>query len=293
MIQQLQAEEKFSYHQIYRKDSLFKHWLSILSQNREYIQTDPVSVWHSSQRVIERLRGEHEDRDEMIEFLVDDMLGKFDRNMVVATMCVTFTRLANATEEGKEDEAHPNDPICVAIFRYFEKESLFISLLQEMRSKQFGNDGNKVVLTPSDPLMQTPTTEDLPQAIQAEMQDMHQMVMQWTEPLSMCMKAEIFSRWNSLWQSICFDPELFAELKKVNPKSNKNKWNTNLKMVCNVLGLFKAELGLDITIQKLNNTLFKNNHSSYISNYAVKDGSDAALSKEQLSRVKSILAEKA
>lgn len=291
MIQQLSTEERSSYHQIYRKDSLFSHWFSILSLNRTHIQCDPVSIWYSSQRVIDALRQVQEERHEMVEYLIDEMLSAHERNMVVATMCIVLTRLANAAEEGREEESHPNDPICVAIYRYFCNDPLFIGLLEKMKSKRTDNYGKKVVLTPNDPLTHESTTDDLPSAILTQMECMYQQVIQWTNPLTKLMKEDSYVRWCSMWQSICFDHELFELMKVVNPR--QNQWGGNQKLVCNVLGLFNAQLNLRVPIQQLNSCLFTQNKSSYISNYKPQKGSDSVLTRELQNKICSFIAKTA
>jgi hypothetical protein len=90
-----------------------------------------------------------------------------------------------------------------------------------------------------------------------------------------------------MWQSICFDHELFELMKVVNPR--QNKWGGNQKLVCNVLGLFNAQLDLRVPIQQLNSCLFTQNKSSYISNYKPQKGSDSVLTRELLNKISSFI----
>lgn len=289
MIQKLSTEEKNSYHNIYRKDDLFRHWFSILSKNREHFSIDPVTIWHASQNVIDQLRKDQEDRAEMVEYIIDGMHGSFERNSVIAIMCVVFTRLANATEKGKEYDEHPNDAICFAIYRYYINDSLFLGLLQKFESKQLDNYGRKVVLTPHDPLTYEPELKDLPSILLEEMEKMHEIVISKTLKLNSLLSQENWEKWQAIWRMICNDKDMFELLKEVTPR--KNEWGINLKLVCNVLGVFNEQLMLNIAIQKLNATLFTTKKSSYISNYKPHNGTDSVLTKETLTKIEKIISQ--
>lgn len=289
MIQTLSKEERQSYHNLYRKDDLFKHWFSILSINREHFSIDPVTIWHASQNVIDQLRKDQLDRAEMVEYIIDGMHESFESNSVVVTMCVVFTRLANATEMGKEDEKHPNDPICVAIYRYYINDALFQGLLQKLRSKKIDNYGRKVELTPHDPLTHQSTLEDVSSIVRSEMDNMFERVISNTQKLEVLLSGDNWDRWIAIWDIICHDTEFLELLKKVTPRNNE--WELNQKFVCNVLGVFNKELKLHVATLKLNNTLFNNNKSSYINNYLPHNNSDSVLTNELLTKIKNIIAQ--
>lgn len=289
MIQTLSKEERQSYHNLYRKDDLFKHWFSILSINREHFSIDPVTIWHASQNVIDQLRKDQLDRAEMVEYIIDGMHESFESNSVVVTMCVVFTRLANATEKGKEYEEHPNDPICVAIYRYYINDALFQGLLQKMTRKNIDNYGRKVELMPHDPLTYEPKQKDLPTILLEEMEEMYETVISKTQKLNALLSQENREKWQAIWKVICYDKEMFELLKDVMPR--KNEWGINLKLVCNVLGVFNEQLMLNIAIQKFNSTLFTTRKSSYISNYKPHNGTDSVLTKETLAKIEEIISQ--
>lgn len=288
MIKNLKDKEKQDFHNIYRKNELFKHWFTILSLNRKFISTDPVSIWHASESVIEELRNDKGDRAEMIEYLIDDMLEKYDYNTITATMCVVLTRLANATEPGMEEDEHPNDSICIAIYRYYMGNPLFLGFLDKFESKQTDNYGKKVVFTPDDPLRYTHTLEDISSVLTEQMESTYQKIIDKTKPLRMVFGSENWEIWDKMWHVICFNKEWLDVLQKVSP--NKNEWNLNQKFVCNVLGLFN-QFKIHTKVKTLNDTLFTNNKYSYINNYMPGAGNSTELSKDTMVKIETILSE--
>ena len=277
MIKQLTETEKPTLFALYRRDSLFKHWFSILSLNSVHIKLDPVSLWLASEKVIGILRDDDYERAEMVEYIIDDLLSKHNRNQVAAVMCVVLTRLANATEKGHEQEDHPNDSICVAIYRYFINDQLFVGLLAKFRGKQTDNYGRKVVIEPSDPLANEGLSCDTDEVLMLEMDKMIILILEKTSTLKPLYKDN-WERWELLWRRLCSDAVILKTLKEVSPR--RNDWEINQKMVCNVIGVFLSKLKLDIPVQKINTMLSTKKLSSYISNYSPGNGSDTSLTKE-------------
>ena len=79
------------------------------------------------------------------------------------------------------------------------------------------------------------------------------------------------------------DTELFSLLKEINP--NRNDWELNQKMICNVVGLCVNQKILETSVSSLNKALTAKQVSSYISQPKDFGGSNTVFTKEQCDKV--------
>ena len=63
----------------------------------------------------------------------------------------------------------------------------------------------------------------------------------------------------------------------------------NMKMVLNVIGLFKSVTKLDVSNNSINEQLSEKNLRTYIAQHADFDGTNSAFTREQHARMKTII----
>ena len=240
---------------------------------------DAISVWYNAGQVLQRLRSVMNHRDTEINFLIDEMERDNDAKVLTPVMFLVFIRLANAAETGTERIS--NDPICMAILKIHGNDKLFLKLMEMFFRNKTGNDGKKVVITPSDPMKQEMTLDDMDDISKGEVQAYVNKVMEKTQGLKMYFKD--WNEWEKLWESICMDVELLNLLKKKSPRTEA--CNMNMKMVCNVVGMYAGAKLKDVATTSLNDAFRENNMRSYINNHCAYNTPDTALSKEQHERI--------
>lgn len=282
----LNDEERRTCHNHFRKNDLFRHWHPILSEIEGITEVDAVSVWYNADVVLKNLRACIEYRDEELNFIHSEIIRKQKKEQVSAIMAVVLTRLMNATEEGHEDEDIPNDVICNAILKKHHEDVLFDKMMNVFFRRNIGNDGKKVVITPSDPMTQNTSLDDMDDVAKEEMMAYVEKVMDLTRPLNIYLKDR-WVGWQPLWTNVCMDAELLHLLKEVIP--NRNDWGLNQKMICNVVGICVNRGMIEASINALNKALTTKQVSSYIRNPKDYDGSDSAFTKEQYEKVESMV----
>lgn len=281
-IKVLSDEERRKCHAFFRSNDLFRHWMPILSEiEGELTKMDAISIWYNADKILVGLRSCQEFRDEEVEFIHSEISRKQRKEVVSAIMAVVLTRLMNATQEGHEEEYIPNDAMSNAILKRHYEDTFFSKLMDVFLKRDKGNDGNKVVITPSDPMTQNTSLDDMDDVAKEEIERKVNKVMELTHGLNIYFYH--WEKWKELWRSICMDAELNALLEKISP--NKNDWGINQKMICNVTGMYVDQLNLDVAITKINNALSSRNLSSYISQPKDFGGSNSALNHEQYNRI--------
>lgn len=283
----LNAEERRTCHNHFRKNDLFRHWHPILSEAEgSMMDMDAISVWYNADRVLKHLRACVDYRDEELNFIHSEICRNNKKENVSAIMAVVLTRLMNATQEGHEEEDIPNDVICKAILKKHHTDIFFERLIAVFFRRNIGNDGHKVVIKQTDPMTQETTFDDMDEASKSEMLGYIEKVMELTQGLNLYMKDN-WENWKLLWTDICMDVELLNLLKVSNP--NRNDWGLNQKMICNVVGLCLNEGKMEASINSLNKALTQKQVSSYISQPRDFDGSNSAFNKEQCDKVLAII----
>ena len=101
----------------------------------------------------------------------------------VTVMCVLMTRLMNAVEEGHEEEDFENRPMCVAIANILRNHPHFQLLNERFFKRKLGNDGKKIVITPSDPMHMEELLENMDEVARKEVEKMQQTLMEKTAGL--------------------------------------------------------------------------------------------------------------
>lgn len=285
-IKTLNDEERRNCHQLFRNNDLFRHWHPILSEiEQKFTKMDAISVWHNADVVLRRLRSVTEFRDEELNFIHSEISRNNAKEVVSTIMAVVLTRLMNATEEGHEEEDMPNDLICNAILKKHYEDTFFDKIMTVFFKRNIGNDGKKVVITPSDPMTQNTLLDDMDDIAKKEINDYVNRVMEVTGGLKVYIKD--WNEWENLWKSICLDIELLALLKDISPRGSE--WGFNQKMVCNVIGMYVGAKSSDISITSINNALGTKNLRIYISNHCAHKSDSSPLSKEQHDKILKII----
>ena len=308
MISLLSDIERQSLHHRYRNSDLFRQWSAILCQlERDAGEMDAVSLWYLAEKCLNRLRDIQRYRDEEIPYIYNDLIsecsvfskgkGVINRSpeaaerSAVVVMCVMLTSLMNAVEKGHEYEDFDNKAMCVAIDRLLQNHPYYTMLMNVFFNRDTGNDGNKVVITPSDPMENSAILGSMDEIAKQDMEAMKTRVLELTQKLKVYFKDK-WNAWVSIWDEICKNTELMQLLSSVDPK--RNAWGLNEKMICNVLGIF-LELNKDIelAISSANNSLApKKNRRDYITSHGRNGGSSAVFSEEQHTRIENIIKNK-
>lgn len=307
MLELLSVTEQCRLHHRYRNSDLFRQWSGILCQlEREAGEMDAINLWHLAEKCLQRLRDLTQYRDEDIPYIYNDLITlcavfqkdgktiersteKAERS-AVTVMCVMLTSLMNAVEKGHETEDFDNKAMCVAIDRLLQRNTYYTMLMNAFFSRETGNDGKKVVITPCDPMAAASVLESMDEAAKQEMADMKRRVLEITSGLRVYFKQD-WDVWTSVWNDICLDVELMQLLSSENPR--KNAWGLNEKMICNVIGMFWEAFEYTHPIIKINGALSPTkNRRDYISNHGKNGGSSAVFSDEQHTKVENIIISK-
>ena len=305
MSRQLNSEERQQLHHRYRKNDLFRHWSPILCQLEwEQQELDVNTIWWESEKLLQQLRQEQEARDEMIPYLFKSLIVElktieYDGKATlirtdeqaelsaVTVMCVLMTRLMNAVEEGHEEEDFENLPMCVAIANILRNHPHFQLLNERFFKRKLGNDGKKIVITPSDPMEEL--LEDMDEVARKEVEKMQQTLMDKTAGLKPLF-GDYWDSWQHLCKLVCMDLELLEKLKVVNP--GNNDWGMNQKLICNIIGLFRDAMGIKVSWNAVNTALSEKQLRSYLRNHTDYRGSDADLNAEQHRRIVAMIPKK-
>lgn len=289
-IEKLSNKERWDYHANYRSYKLFVQWERIHNSRYEerYTMIDTTSLWKYSSKVLQELRYTTHDRAEMVMFLIDEMeRTNPNKRQVETVMAIVFTQLANAQEEGRTHETHPNDEMCRAITRRFYKPgSFFKHLIESLRKLDKDDLGRDIIIPPHDPMIEEVTIEDVPKTMQEEIDRKLQNVLDKTDGMKPYFGSE-WSKWEKLWTQILMNEELFFLFDDVNP--TRNEWGVNLKMILNVVGLFNTERNINAHIKNLNDCLGISDRRKYISHCQDTQPSICALSQEQIKRIKAMI----
>lgn len=287
-IKRLTDEERRTCHGLFRRNDLFRHWIPILSEiEKDVTHTDAISLWYNANEVLRLLRAEAAFRDEQIVFIHSEMARSGGGHCLTCIMAIVLTCLMNAAEEGHEEEDMPNDAVCIAIMRIYEGDKLFDALLEEFFRRRIGNDGKRVVITPSDPMTQSTSLDDMDMVAKREVETYRDKVLELTKGL----RAHFtdWDSWQGLWTQICMDAELVNLLKKIEPRNND--WGLNQKMICNVTGIFNEVCRISAPIKAVNGALSAKQLSSYIANHRSFGTNDTAVSQEQHGKIKRLIKE--
>ncbi|MBQ6190662.1 MAG: hypothetical protein IJK45_10915 [Bacteroidaceae bacterium] len=282
----LNDEERKAFYHRYCKNDLFRQWSPILAQmEREYGGMDAATLWYHAEQMLNILRETKDYRDALIPELYNNMLKASNELTAVSIITLAYTRIMNAVEAGHETETFPNRPMCMAIVNLLRDNKVFLAMTDAFFKHEKGNDGCKVVIVPSDPMMATLTIDDLDQEAQQEVEKMKKIVLDKTKGLRQHFDNH-WEQWQKLWDRILLDTQLFNLLCKDEPRVND--WKINKKMVCNVVGMFNEQMDIKESISKLSSTISTTNVRSYISN--PRDaGTDSAFNKEQYEQIRNMI----
>lgn len=290
----LSTEEQNTLHHRYRNSDLFRQWSPILCKLEwERNELDVISIWWETERCLQALRDEKDNRDEMIPFLLKQLLKDYrtfeegDRVTqrtalqaeltAVTVMCVLLFRLLNTVEKGHEEEAFDNRAICVAITNLIRNHPYFKELSDNFFKRDKDNNGKKVVITANDPMLVATPMEDMDEKAREEIEQTKQKILELTAGLKACLMDQ-WDNWARLVDMVCLDVQLLNLMKDVKP--NNNDWQMNQRLVCNLIGMFKQKKNIVASVRSINETLSKKQLSSYIRNHADYEGNDSSLSKE-------------
>lgn len=304
MSRRLSSEEQQQLYHRYRKSDLFRQWSPILCQLEcEQQELDVVTIWWETEKLLQQLRQEQEARDEMIPYLFKNLIvelktieqdGKTTlirtdeqtELSAVTVMCVLMSRLMNAVEEGHEDEDFDNLPMCIAIANILRSHPHFQVLEERFFKRKLGNDGKKIVITPSDPMRLDNLVEDMDETARKEVEETKHRILELTKGLKAYF-GDLWSDWESLIIKVCMDIPLLHLMKQVTPSNND--WKMNQKMICNLVGIFRQKKEIAASVNGLNKALSNKQLSSYLRNHADYGGNDSCLTKEQHKQIEGFI----
>ena len=295
----LTPDEQRMLHHRYKQSDLYRQWLPILAMlQRQYDEADVQTLWHVAELQIVRLRGEQSFREQEISPIYNELLTeclKFDgvtrakeqaKRTAATVMCITLTMLMNAVEKGHEEECFDNEPMCMAIMDILLDDSFFQGLMNLFFKRDTGYDGKKVVITPSDPMLEKTIYESMDDVAKEEIRQMVKNVVSRTQGLKAYF-GDYWKAWEPLWQDICADSQFMLLMKNEEPRTTD--WDMNQKMVFNVVGMFKDQTKLTTSNQALNDAVCKTNMRSYISNHAEYSSTNTVFTREQHDRIKQLI----
>ena len=295
----LKPDEQHTLHHRYKNSDLYRQWSPILAMlQRKYNEADAQTLWYVAEQQIVRLRSEQVFREQEISPIYNELLEdclKFDgtertklqaRRTASTVMCIMLTMLMNAVEKGHEEESFNNEPMCMAIMDVLSGDVFFQYLMNLFFKRTTGYDGKKVVITPSDPMLEETIYESMDEVAREEIQQMVKNVMSHTQGLKIHF-GDYWKAWEPLWQDICADSQFVLLMKKDEPR--KNDWGMNQKMVCNVVGMFREYTKLDVSIKNLNDVFCRTNVRIYISNHVDYGSTNTVFTREQHDRIKQLI----
>lgn len=295
----LTPDEQRTLHHRYKQSDLYRQWSPILATlQRQYGEADAQTLWHLAELQIVRLRAEQAFREQEISPIYNELLTdclKFGENTrtkeqakrtAATVMCITLTMLMNAVEKGHEDESFDNEPMCMAIMDILSEDAFFQNLMNLFFKRDTGYDGKKVVITPSDPMLEKTIYESMDDVAKEEIKQMVKNIVSRTQRLKMLF-GDYWKAWEPLWLDICADSQFVLLMKNEEPRTTD--WGMNQKMVCNVVGMFKDQTKLTASIKAINDMLSSTNVRSYISNHADYGGTNTVFTREQHDRIKQLI----
>lgn len=295
----LKPDEQRTLRHRYKHSDLYRQWAPILAiLQRQYYEADAQTLWHVAEQLIVRLRSEQVFREQEISPIYNELLTdclKFDgtirtkeqaKRTAATVMCITLTMLMNAVEKGHEDESFENEPMCMAILDILSENAFFQNLMNLFFKRDTGYDGKKVVITPSDPMLEKTIYESMDDVAKDEIKQMVEHVVSRSQGLKTFFR-DYWKAWEPLWLDICADTQFVLLMKNEEPRTTD--WGMNQKMVCNVVGMFKDQTELTASILTLNDAFCNTNMRSYISNHADYGSPNTVFTREQHDRIKLLI----
>jgi len=295
----LTLNEQHTLHHRYKLNDLYRQWSPILFMlQRKNGEADALTIWHMAEQQIVRLRDEQSFREQEIQPIYNELLidclfldatertKKQAQRTATTVMCIVLTMLMNAVEKGHEEEFFGNEPMCRAIMDIFLKDKYFQDLMSLFFERNTGYDGQKVIIAPSDPMVENTLYESMDDIAKEEIEQTVKKILSHTQPLSSLFK-DYWRYWEPLWKNILADTQMMLLIKEVSPR--KNAWGFNRKMVCNIVGLFRDRAHLTASVEKINNLLCSTNCRSYISYHADFDGSNSVFNREQHDKISELI----
>ena len=247
---------------------------------------DAASLWYHSERILRELRNTADFRDALIPELYNQLFMASNEITAVGITTILYTRIMNAVERGHETEPFANAPMCRAIVNLLHGNLVFQAMIGAFFENEIGNDGQKVVIAQSDPMLTTLTLDNLDEQGRKEIERIKGVVLEKTSGLKLYFR-DYWDKWVRLWDAILLDSELYSLMLKKEP--NTTDWGINKKMVCNVVGMFNEKNSIGAKINALSKTISKSSVRAYISNPR-DEGSNSAFNNKQYERINKMIA---
>lgn len=283
----LTLDEQRMLHHRFKQSDLYRQWSPILAMlQREYKEVDPQTLWYEAECKIVRLKGEQTFREQEINPIYNELLTGYSRQTASTVMCVVLTMLMNAVESEHEEDKFDNEPMCMAIMDILSGDKFFQGLMNLFFKRNKGYDGQKVIITPNDPMLENSIIESMDNIAKEEIEQMVKNVVSRTQGLKPLFN-EYWKVWEPLWRDICIDTQFMLLMKKEEPRTTD--WGLNQKMVCNVAGMFKGQTKLTASNKAINDVLCSTNIRNYISNHAEYGSTNAVLTRDQHDRIEQLI----
>lgn len=306
MIKLLTRDEQDLQHHRLRNSDLFRHWSPLLSRMEwERHELDTMTLCREAERIIEKLRLEKEHRDEMVVYLFKQLLedmeeiedehgNKLRRSKpeaecsAVTVMAMVLTSLMNAVEKGHEEETFDNEAVCVAIMYLLRNHPHFKYLFLDFFHRTKDASGREVVFTPADPMNTEAVLRQMDEEEKERIVTMQNKLLEHTASLKPLFNMH-WDSWVQLCKKICVYKEYLDKLYEVVPSNNE--WQMNQKMVCNLVGMFREQKKMTISVNSIDVLIANKKVASYIRNHADYKGSDSVLSRVQHDEIEKLIQE--
>ena len=307
----LTPDEQRTLHHRYKQSDLYRQWSPILAMlQRENGEMDAATIWFLAEKQVVRLREEPNYREQEISPIFNELIEDCKtltvkdskviqrsdveaRRSAITVICVVLTMLMNAVEKGHEEESFDNEPMCMAIMDILAENIYFQQLMKIFFARNTGYDGKKVIITPSDPMVNSDPMANMDEIAKEEVEQIIDTISQLTSGLKAILHNGHWEHWISVWRDICNNSELIKILKQTN-RPRGSEWGVNEKMVFNVLGIFIEVFEYKSFVSTASKSLTsKSSGRDYITNHGYKCGNSTELSTQEIhERVESIVKSK-
>ena len=285
----LDRKERDELRQRYRDDKLFQAWshpLNVISM--ELKMPAPEAIWLATEKIHLRLRKLGDNAPSEIDFIfsecVEDLQGGegVTKGEATFTSVIIFIVLMSQLCAAKPHMGqNPNKGCCRALARILTRDPFLAvtrELLGMLRNERVDLNDNKVIVPVINYLDEAEHEKMLSDATRKDIESVVEKILDKTAALKPRFSFD-WTEYRNLWVQVLSEPDMLSCIKEVSP--NKNEWDFNMKMVCNVLGIIHANNKIDGSIKRISTLIRMDSSRPYISYHADYSGSRGAFNEEE------------
>lgn len=215
----------------------------------------PTDIWYQSEAVIDRLRQSRPYHAAEVPRIHSRLLKEAGELITITVLVVVCIRCANiASTDANPNGTNEGDDLLSAIFKMIKDDSYTDFVLQILETEAKDIFGNETVFTDSDPMKQDADDRLLPSE-RDNAATLMGIIKERTKGLKAVGGID-WQLWTRLWEEhILKDSRLVAKLGLPTPDRTRPMGEINAKMVCNVLGILREELHIQVAIQDLSDAM--------------------------------------